>query len=256
MRAGAGALRCEPQARCGGPQSERSAPAAGQNKVSGKVDTSGANLNVRSGPSTSFASVGSVADGASVYVRCREAGQSVSGPTGTTSLWGNVGLGDVSQAFVVYPLFVFAGPALVSALIESALALASERVSRRAFLVGGMLALSLSLAAGAASPWPWLSSLGLAAAGAAGGCACAAAQASLVEASPRSPERAMARWSFFAALGDVATPPLVALALGAPGARTAAPCSPRARRRPRSPSPPRSPCSRSPGARPRSSRSG
>src|SRR5687767_7250089 len=100
-----------------------------------------------------------------------------------------------------YALFVFAGPTLVSALIESALALASDRVSRRAFLVGGMLALSLSLAAGAASPWPWLFSLGLAAAGAASGCACAAAQASLVEASPRSPERAMARWSFFAALG-------------------------------------------------------
>jgi hypothetical protein len=76
---------------------------AGQNKVFGKVNTSGANLTVRSGPSTSFASVGSVADNASVTIRCRKAGQSISGSTGTTSLWDNINSGFVSQAFVVIP---------------------------------------------------------------------------------------------------------------------------------------------------------
>jgi MFS family permease len=120
---------------------------------------------------------------------------------------------DYGLDHATYTLFVFAAPTLVAGLAESALALASDRVSRRVFLVGGMLALSLSLAASALSPWPLVFSLGLAVASTASGCACGAAQASLVEENPGSPERAMARWSFFGALGDVATPPLVAFAL-------------------------------------------
>jgi uncharacterized protein YraI len=41
---------------------------------------------VRSGPSTTFAIVDRVADNASVLIRCRKTGQSVTGPTGTTTL--------------------------------------------------------------------------------------------------------------------------------------------------------------------------
>jgi hypothetical protein len=68
--------------------------------VVGRVDTSGADLTVRSGPSTSFAAVGSVSDGASVTIQCQKVGQSVTGTFGTTSLWDNIGSGFVSDAFV------------------------------------------------------------------------------------------------------------------------------------------------------------
>jgi murein DD-endopeptidase MepM/ murein hydrolase activator NlpD len=68
--------------------------------VTGTVDTSGADLTVRSGPSTSFAAVGSVSDGASVTIQCQKVGQSVTGTFGTTSLWDNIGSGFVSDAFV------------------------------------------------------------------------------------------------------------------------------------------------------------
>lgn len=77
---------------------------AGQSRVFGTVNTtSGGDLNVRSGPSSTFAIVGSVADNASVLIRCRKAGQSVTGPTGTTTLWDNIGAGYVSQAYVIIP---------------------------------------------------------------------------------------------------------------------------------------------------------
>lgn len=68
--------------------------------VVGRVDTNGADLTVRSGPSTSFAAVGSVADGANVTIKCQKIGQSVTGTFGTTSLWDNIGSGFVSDAFV------------------------------------------------------------------------------------------------------------------------------------------------------------
>lgn len=72
----------------------------GTGGVVGRVDTSGVDLTVRSGPSTSFAAVGSVADGANVTITCQKVGQSVTGTFGTTSLWDNIGSGFVSDAFV------------------------------------------------------------------------------------------------------------------------------------------------------------
>ncbi len=73
---------------------------AGQNRVRGRVETSGANLTVRSGPATSFGSVGAVADGASVTIFCQKSGQSISGSTGTTALWDRLEDGFVSHAFI------------------------------------------------------------------------------------------------------------------------------------------------------------
>jgi hypothetical protein len=62
--------------------------------ASGTVNTtSGVNLNVRSGASTSYAIVGSVADGAHVTIYCQKNGQSITGTYGTSKLWNRIGSG-------------------------------------------------------------------------------------------------------------------------------------------------------------------
>ena len=61
--------------------------------AAGTVDTSGAPLNVRSGPGTSYSVVGSLADGASVTIQCQTNGSSVTGTYGTSSLWNRIGSG-------------------------------------------------------------------------------------------------------------------------------------------------------------------
>ncbi len=69
--------------------------------VVGRVNTSGANLTVRSGPGTGYRAVGSVADGARVRIRCQKRGQSIRGTYGTSTLWDYIGTGYVSDAYVM-----------------------------------------------------------------------------------------------------------------------------------------------------------
>ncbi|WP_176560182.1 CHAP domain-containing protein [Brevibacillus dissolubilis] len=73
---------------------------SGATGIKGTVNTSGISLNVRSGPGTSYSIVGSVADGASVTIKCQKRGESVTGTYGTTTLWDNIGSGYVSDAYV------------------------------------------------------------------------------------------------------------------------------------------------------------
>ncbi|MFD1146283.1 peptidoglycan DD-metalloendopeptidase family protein [Saccharothrix hoggarensis] len=69
--------------------------------VTGTVGTdSGASVTVRSGPGTQYAAVGSVADGATVTIRCQTRGETVTGKYGTTSLWDHIGSGYISDAYV------------------------------------------------------------------------------------------------------------------------------------------------------------
>lgn len=68
--------------------------------VVGRVNTSGAPLTIRAGASTSTSAIGSVADGATVRIRCQIRGQSVSGTYGTSTLWDRIGEGYVSDAYV------------------------------------------------------------------------------------------------------------------------------------------------------------
>ena len=66
-----------------------------------RIDTpSGVNLTIRSGPGTSFAAIGSVADGARVTVSCQKNGQKVTGTFGTSTLWDKIGSGYVADAYV------------------------------------------------------------------------------------------------------------------------------------------------------------
>lgn len=69
--------------------------------VTGVVNTSGAPLNVRSGPGTGYATVGSVADGATVTIQCQLPGTSVTGTYGTSRIWDKIGAGRyIADAYV------------------------------------------------------------------------------------------------------------------------------------------------------------
>jgi len=68
---------------------------------SGTVNTAGSPLTVRSGPGTSYASVGTVADGANVTIGCQTNGTSVTGTYGTSTIWDRIGSGRfISDAYV------------------------------------------------------------------------------------------------------------------------------------------------------------
>ncbi|MGH3647965.1 MAG: peptidoglycan DD-metalloendopeptidase family protein [Micromonosporaceae bacterium] len=66
----------------------------------GTVNTAGAALNVRTGASTSYGSIGSVPDGGTIYLTCQKTGQTITGTYGTTNWWDKVGAGFVSDAYI------------------------------------------------------------------------------------------------------------------------------------------------------------
>lgn len=69
--------------------------------VSGLVNTGGSNLNVRSGPGTSYSIVGTVADGTFVKITCQISGTSVTGTYGTSSWWDKLSTGGyIADAYV------------------------------------------------------------------------------------------------------------------------------------------------------------
>jgi hypothetical protein len=72
----------------------------GGSGVTGRVNTSGPSLTVRSGPGTGYAAVGSVADGTYVTITCQKHGTTVSGTYGTSSLWDRIGAGYIADAYV------------------------------------------------------------------------------------------------------------------------------------------------------------
>lgn len=72
----------------------------GASGATGRADTAGPALTVRSGPGTSYAAVGSVPDGATVKIKCQKVGQKVRGKFGTSTLWDNIGSGYVSDAYI------------------------------------------------------------------------------------------------------------------------------------------------------------
>ncbi|MGW3512137.1 SH3 domain-containing protein [Streptomyces sp. NPDC000994] len=60
----------------------------------------GVQVNVRSGPGTTYSIVKTLAEGASVSIVCQKPGTTVTGPYGTTNLWDYIGSGYVSDAYV------------------------------------------------------------------------------------------------------------------------------------------------------------
>jgi len=69
--------------------------------AAGTVNTAGSPLTVRSGPGSTYPSVGSVSDGTAVTISCQAVGTLVSGTYGTSRLWDRIGSGRyVSDAYV------------------------------------------------------------------------------------------------------------------------------------------------------------
>ncbi|GIF76070.1 M23 family metallopeptidase [Asanoa siamensis] len=69
---------------------------------SGTVNTAGTPLTVRSGPGTSYASVGTVADGTRVTIQCQTTGTTVTGTYGTSNIWDRIGAGRfIADAYVL-----------------------------------------------------------------------------------------------------------------------------------------------------------
>lgn len=74
----------------------------------------GSPVNIRTGPGTSYPSIGTYPDGSSIYIRCQSYGEWVYGMWGWTNLWDNNSVNDyayISDGFVytgsnspVYPL--------------------------------------------------------------------------------------------------------------------------------------------------------
>lgn len=88
------------QARYYGTRNYKSRNSCGGGGHPGTINTSGAPLNVRSGPGTGHSIVGSVADGTHVTIRCQKRGQRINGTYGSTRLWDKIGAGYVSDAYV------------------------------------------------------------------------------------------------------------------------------------------------------------
>ncbi|MEV4759541.1 CHAP domain-containing protein [Micromonospora sp. NPDC049559] len=57
----------------------------------GKINSWGDPVNVRSGPGTGYSVVGSLAHGTTVTIQCTARGTNVEGPYGWTDLWDNIG---------------------------------------------------------------------------------------------------------------------------------------------------------------------
>ena len=68
--------------------------------ISGRVNTSGIALHVRSAPSLTATIVDSVPDGSYVTIHCQKRGGSVTGTYGTSTLWDKISTGFVSDAYV------------------------------------------------------------------------------------------------------------------------------------------------------------
>jgi hypothetical protein len=67
----------------------------------GTVNTNGADLNVRSGPGTTYSIVGQLADGSKVSIICQTTGTTVTGTYGTSNIWDKIGTGKfVPDAYI------------------------------------------------------------------------------------------------------------------------------------------------------------
>ncbi|QEU92693.1 SH3 domain-containing protein [Streptomyces kanamyceticus] len=60
-----------------------------------------ADVNVRSGPGTSYGNVGRLRAGSRVTIQCQKPGETVTGPTGTSKIWDRIGSGRyVSDTYI------------------------------------------------------------------------------------------------------------------------------------------------------------
>lgn len=108
--------------------------------------------------------------------------------------------------------WLLAAMTALAVVLEPPLFLLSDRLPRRWFVCGGLAGLgSVCIAAGVAPGYGFLFAA-LLLYGPLSGCGVALSQATLADSRRDDVERALVRWTFAGALGDLATPALVALA--------------------------------------------
>jgi FSR family fosmidomycin resistance protein-like MFS transporter len=112
--------------------------------------------------------------------------------------------------FTALAVAVLAGPALTALVVEAPLFLVADRIGRRRLAVLGFLVAGSAGALAGLAPTPALFAIALAVAAPAGGCALGLVQAAQMDADPERRELWMTRWTLGGALGDLASPALLA----------------------------------------------
>lgn len=107
---------------------------------------------------------------------------------------------------------VLAVPLLLALFIESPLLLIAKRVGRRRMAAAGFTFMAAGELTAAVSGGPWQLAICLAWSAAAGGVALAVIETAIMDTAPSERELWMTRWTFGAALGDLAAPGLFAVA--------------------------------------------
>jgi MFS family permease len=102
-------------------------------------------------------------------------------------------------------------PGLAGIAFEPVIFLMADRYSRRLFVAGGLAVMGLASAACALAPSPLVFTIAVAVSAVANSCGVELAQATLADAHPHDRARALARWTFFGAIGDVAAPVMLAV---------------------------------------------
>jgi MFS family permease len=122
---------------------------------------------------------------------------------------------DLEHAFAAshatLTLAIFLGPGVIALVVEPVLFLLADRYPRRWFVHGGLAAMALGAGLAALARGPVTLALALSIVWCATGTATAIAQAILVDASPDTRGRTLARWSLFSLAGDLAAPALLAV---------------------------------------------
>jgi MFS transporter, FSR family, fosmidomycin resistance protein len=103
-------------------------------------------------------------------------------------------------------LTLFVVPQLLATLAEARLLLWAERGDRRRWMGAAQAFTALGALAAALAGAPWQLALAFGVTGTAAGVVAGLAQAALVDGQPQARERAMARWTLAAALGDLGAP--------------------------------------------------
>ncbi|MBZ0230877.1 MAG: MFS transporter [Deltaproteobacteria bacterium] len=126
----------------------------------------------------------------------------------------SVGAAAIQQSFAVsHQGLVWAlllAPGLAAVALEPIIFLLADRWPRRPFVAGGLFVMGLASIACALAPSPLLFTVALSVSFVANSCGVELAQATLVDAHPADRERALARWTFAGAIGDLGAPLVVA----------------------------------------------
>jgi MFS family permease len=113
----------------------------------------------------------------------------------------------VSNQGLIWALLL--APGLVSIAVEPVIFLLADRWPRRPFVAGGLAVMGVASVACALAPTPLVFTIAVSCSFVANSCGVELAQATLADAHADDRARAMARWTFAGAIGDVAAPVLV-----------------------------------------------